>query len=102
MTNLEAIQAKVTYPLPTNSFILALTDNGLVSTDTYSVANKKALELCQADLCLVLVTQPNITEGGYQVSINDKKVLTDMANKICSKYDLPSPFGATATFKQIW
>ena len=102
MTNLEAIKAKLNYPLSDNSFILALVNRGLDSASVYSVSNLRLLELSQADLIVSLVSAPNVTEGGYQVSISDRKSLESVANGIYSKYDEYSPMKATATFKQIW
>ena len=102
MTNLEAIQAKLNYPLSENSFILALMNRGLDYLANYSVSNLRLLELSQADLIISLVSAPNITEGGYQVSISDRKSLELVANGIYTKYDEYIPTGATATFKQIW
>lgn len=100
MTNLEAIKGKVGYPLSDNAFILALTDRTLVSTDTYSVGNKQQLELAQADLIYTLVSSPSITEGGYSVSLLDKKSLITLANGIYTKYGQSSPLKPTAKFVQ--
>ena len=102
MTNLEALKAKISYPLTDNAFKLALTDRGLLDTSAYTVANKRALELAQADLHVVLVSAPDVQEGGYQITLNDKKTLISVANGLYSKYGVPSPFGAKATFKQPW
>lgn len=100
MTNLEAIKAKLNYPLTENAFILALQDRGLTSSATYS--DKKLLELAYADLCYTLMTSPNITEGGYSVSLSDKKILTQVADSIFKKYSLISPLAPKATFINVW
>jgi hypothetical protein len=102
MTNLEAIKGKVGYPLSDNAFILALTDRSLVSTDTYVIGNKQQLELAQADLIYTLVSSPNVTEGGYSVSLSDKKSLIELANGIYTKYGQSSPLKPTAKFVQRW
>lgn len=104
MTNLEAIKAKLNYPFsgvsPDNAYILALQDRGLTSSDVYS--DKKSLELAYADLCYTLVSSPNITEGGYSVSLSEKKLLTQVADSIFSKHGLISPLAPKATFFNVW
>lgn len=100
MTNLEAIRAKLNYPLSENAFILALQDRGLVAEDAYS--NKRSLELTYADLCYTLVSSPNIEEGGYKISMTEKKLLTQVADSIFAKYGLTSPLTPKATFINVW
>lgn len=102
MTNLEAIKAKVGYPLSDNAFILALENRSLVTTETYSLSNLQSLELAQADLIYTLVSSPNISEGGYSISLSDKKSLIDLANGIYTKYGQSSPMQPTAKFVQRW
>lgn len=100
MTNLEAIRAKLNYPLSENAFILALQDRGLVAEDAYS--NKRSLELTYADLCYTLISSPNITEGGYQISLTDKASLIKLADSIFAKYGLVSSLAPKATFINVW
>jgi len=100
MTNLEAIKGKINYPLSENSFKVALQDRGLVDSATYS--DKKSMELAQADLCYILISSPNITEGGYQVNLTEKKLLTQVADGIFKKYGLISPTAPKATFINVW
>ena len=99
MTNLEAIKAKVNYPLSDNSFILALSDRELVYTATYALSNKQALDLAQADLIYTLVTSPNKTEGGYTISLSDKASLMKLADGIYLKYGIRNPIRPIATFR---
>jgi hypothetical protein len=101
MTNLEAIKGALSYPLTSNAFILALTNRGLVETDTYVIGNKKPLELATADCIKTLLSTPNIAEGGYSVSLSDKATLMKMANGIYAKYGENSSLNPTATFKQV-
>ena len=96
MTNLEALKARLNYPLSDNSYILALSDRGLVSTATY--ADQRSLELSQADLIYILVTSPNITESGYSVSISDKASILKIADGIYQKYGIRNPNRPIAKF----
>jgi hypothetical protein len=100
MTNLEAIKGKVNYPLSENSFKVALQDRGLVDSATYS--DKKSLELTRADLCYILISSPNIIEGGYSISLTDKKMLAKVADGIFAKYGLVSPLAPKAIFINVW
>jgi hypothetical protein len=101
MTNLEAIKGKLNYPLSENSFILALEDRGLKSVGIYT--KSQAFDLAYADAITTLVTVPNVTEGGYQVSLTDKESLLKLADGIYKKYGELNPISSlkkTATFVQ--
>jgi hypothetical protein len=101
MTNLEAIKAKLNYPLSENAFILALQDRGLSTTDTY--VKSAAFDLAYADAITTLITAPNVTEGGFQVSMTDKTDLLRLANGIYIKNGEANPISSlkkTATFVQ--
>jgi hypothetical protein len=101
MTNLEAIKAKLNYPLSENAFILALQDRGLTSVGIY--VKGQSFDLAYADAITTLVTVPNVTEGGYQVSLTDKTSLLKLADGIYTKYSESNPISSlkkTATFVQ--
>lgn len=100
MTYLEAIKARLNYPLSDNAFILALADRGLASTDTY--VKGKAFDLAYADAITTLVTAPDVREGGYSVSLSDKANLIKLANGIYAKYGIASSLKPTAKFIQRW
>ena len=97
MTNLEALKAKVNYPLSDNAFILALSDRGLVSSAVY--ADRRSLELAQADLLYTIISSPNITEGGYSISVTEKSTIVKIIDSIYKKYGIPNPLRPTATFR---
>lgn len=96
MTNLEAIKAKLNYPLSDNSYILALSDRGLVYTETYS--DKRSLELAQADILNTLASAPSITEGGYSIVLSDKNAALKVADSIYKKYGVYNPSKPIARF----
>ena len=103
MTNLEAIQAKLNYPLSENAFILALQDRGLYSDDVY--AGGESFDLAYADAITTLVTAPDIKEGGFSATLADKKYLLNLADKIYTKYGVVNPTSSlkkTATFVQLF
>lgn len=92
MTNIEAIRAKVAYPLEDNTFELALIDRGLNTTDEYLPVNRRALELAQADCLIVLISSASISEGSYRLSISDKAELRKTAQALYLKWGEPNPF----------
>jgi hypothetical protein len=101
MTNLAAIKAKLNYPLSDNTFILALQDRGLMSAGIYE--SSQSFDLAYADAITTLVTAPNITEGGFQVSLPDRVALLQLADSIYIKYNVVNPISSlkkTATFVQ--
>jgi hypothetical protein len=101
MTNLEAIRAKLNYPLSDNAFIVALEDRGVTSDEVY--ASGQAFDLAYADTITMLVTSPNITEGGFSINMTEKATLLSLADKIYTKYGVANPIGslkAKATFVQ--
>jgi hypothetical protein len=103
MTYLEAIKAKLSYPLSDNAFILALSDRGLDSTEYYT--SGESFDLAYADSIVMLLTTPNVSEGGYSISLTDKTALTKLANGIYAKYGALNPLSSlkpTATFVNRW
>lgn len=101
MTNLEAIKAKLNFPLPDNAFILALNDRGLTDSATY--VKSAAFDLAYADSIMSLLTSPNTTEGGYSISMADKNALIALANGIYAANGVATPMAKpTATFVQRW
>ena len=100
MTYLEAIKAKVDYPLSDNAFTLALEDRGLVSTDTY--VKGKLFDLAYADCLTMLVTQADKKEGSFSISFSEKETLLKLANGIYSRYGIVSSLKPTVKFVSRW
>ena len=107
MTNSEALLAKIGYPLSDNAIHLALEGRELDPVEIYvALENVQAFDLAYADALVMLLTQPgSISEGGYSISIGDRKTLAEMASKIFLKYGKASPLEnpkPKATFIQRW
>lgn len=94
MTNFEAIQASVMYPVEDAKLNKVLFDRDLTPIDEYSKDNKKALDLAMADLYLVMITTPQIQEGGYQISLTEKSNLMKVVSSIYGKYGETDPFAS--------
>jgi len=90
MTNLEAIKASEAgkYQLSDNVYLKALTDHSIVNTATYA-GRSQAFDLAVADVYIVLATGTDVKEGGYSVSIPDRKTLLNLANSIYQRWGYP-------------
>lgn len=102
MTNLEAIKADVVHPLPDNSFKKVLLDRGLSDSDQYDPNNVKPFELAKADALLIVVASPNISEGGYTLSVSDKKELKSTASGLYRKHGITDPNRAVVSSISPW
>jgi len=101
MTYLEAAKAKLNYPLTDNAFTLALTDRGLTASADYS--NCSAFQLAYADTIMTLIHSPNVSEGGYSISMIERDNLLKLAQGIYEANGASSPMPKpTAKFVQRW
>lgn len=71
MTNKEALIAKLNYPLSDNALEVALIDRDVRGGQVYDTGFKKQIELATMDLLYLTLTQPDVLEGGYQMSHPD-------------------------------
>jgi hypothetical protein len=108
MTNLEKITALCLFPVKSANLLSCLEDREIVSTATYDPTNDaevKAMQLCRADVFVLLLSAPgSIGEGGYSLSAPDMVILKSMANAIYSKYGEISPLtkGPSVKAKHPW
>ena len=112
MTNAEALLARVGYPLSENQIHIALENRAMVPDDLFvALENVQAMDLAYADCLVMLVSAPaSVSEGGFSVSVGDRNLLTNMANKVFAKYGETSPLptlpstnpAPKATFVQRW
>jgi len=105
MTNLEALRARVGYPLTDNALEYALSKRSLDKDDIWQ-ATSEAFDLAYADALVIVLTSPDsVSEGGYNISSNDKKFIAETANQIYKTYGQASFIPAltpTARFVQRW
>lgn len=106
MTILEALQAKVTYPLPVTLFQSLLIDAGLNPEDIYTqeVGCSKCFQLAWAYALLGLVSATNVTEGDYSISLSDRASLIRLINSIFNRWgvDPIEEKSATVKFLDDW
>lgn len=104
MTILEAIKESVGYPISDNRAQMTLVKRGLTGSNeaTQDVLNGRAFELATADLIMWMVTAPNVSEGGYSISVADRKSMKDIASGIYSKYGIADNSAPKARFISPW
>jgi hypothetical protein len=87
MTKREALQATINYTIPALVLDKHLADSGLNGTENYTPeTDKKAIDLCAAGLILFICTSPNISQGGFSISIGDKEKLLQIRSLILAKW----------------
>lgn len=87
----DAIQAEVAYPLTNCQLCVIALKRGLDPEAQFNrtIAGSKDYELTYADCLRLVITHPNVSEGGVSISISDRKSLLAIANGIYRKYDEP-------------
>ena len=85
MTNLEAVLSIFNY---SQGAEFALTNQGLVSTDTYVIANEKSVNLAAANMMLSAAANPDLKEADASITW-DNDTLVSVANSIFVKWDEP-------------
>jgi hypothetical protein len=103
MTQKEALQAAVMYQMDDNSLQRILIKRGLLADDPFN-GETQASELAAADAITLLVTAPNVSEGGYSLSLSDKSSLIKIATGIYTKYGEVNPLvePPKVTAVQVW
>lgn len=89
MTNLEALSASTGYPMSGQQLEKCLLDHSLVSTADY--AKSENFDLALMDALLVLLSTPNISQGGYSLSLGDVQVIERRIKAIASEYGIQDP-----------
>lgn len=92
MTNLQAIQsyALLNYPIGEGTYRIALINADLDADAAYTKGDQEAIELCVADLILVLISSANeISDDGYSVKMTDIPSLWRLRYYYRSRWGLP-------------
>jgi hypothetical protein len=90
MTNKEALQANINFPLKDASIEFALTNVGLNGADVYTSDNLQKVETALAGLLLILATSPkSVSELDYSLSSQDVADILELRSIYLKRYDLP-------------
>ncbi|HUV00439.1 MAG TPA: DUF6706 family protein [Bacteroidales bacterium] len=86
MTNLEALQAVLPGigEVTDNLYTKVLLDRDVASSDVYDDSVKDTIDLCSADLMVILLRLPDIQEGGLAIRY-DRGYMRSQAQEIYSR-----------------
>lgn len=104
MTIKEALIAVLRVNLPDNSLEKALLDQGITGSSTYTAADAKAVDYCAMDLLLGLLSEPDVSEGGYSVKY-DRAAVLNYVKSLAKKHgreDILKGLVPTVTSKSVW
>ena len=69
---------------------------------TTEILNSKEFELSVADLYKWVATTPNISEGGYSVSVSDKSTYLALAEKLYAKHEEAGLIPGLRDMSSVW
>lgn len=104
MTNKEALVAVLRINLPDNSLDKALLDQAVTGAETYSAANAKSIDLCAIDLLVGLLSEPDVTEGGFSLKY-DRAAVQKQVLFLAKKHGITSvvnQYTPKVTARNIW
>lgn len=104
MTNKEALIAAVSFSVPDNMLEKALLDRTLTGASTYTSANAEKVDMCVIDLLQRVLSEPDVTEGGYSIRF-DRKAVEARLLYLARKYDqtgILNQLTPTVTGKSVW
>lgn len=94
MTNLEALRHSVAIPVSDNALKLILILRSMNSVADFT-GESREFDLAKADLYVYCITQPNVGEGGYSLSMTEKKELGKLAARLYEKHGIDNPLSPT-------
>jgi hypothetical protein len=98
MTRKEAIQANIPVEVSDSLIEKMGIDTGLDLGVTYALSDLKQMDLIIADICQILVAQPDVTEGSLAVR-HARESLIGIRNAILLKY---ADDQGGLTTQQLW
>lgn len=101
MTNKEALMAVVGFEVSDDAIDKSLVDAGIKGAEEYTTNDAEDIDLCAIDLLQLLLSVPNVSEGGYSISY-DRTAIKDRLNFLSGKHGLMNPSSPFITSKSIW
>lgn len=104
MTNKEALIAVLEVDVSDNTLEKSLIDNALNGSSTYTLDNAEAIDRCAIPILQVLLSQANISEGGYSKSF-DRAAVQSRLKILATKYGIEEILNQNAprvTAKSPW
>ncbi len=104
MTNKEALIAVLRVSVPDNTLEKALADQEVTAAGTYAKANAKSIDLCAIDVLTGLLSEPDISEGGYSIKYERDAVQQHLVI-LARKHNITevlSQFKPSVNSKPVW
>lgn len=102
MTNKEALVAVLGgFEVPDDTLEKALLDVGIRGAQEYVSDNAEDIDVCAIDILQLLLSVPNVSEGGYSISY-DRGAIKERLNFLSAKHSLLNPLSPYVTSKPIW
>ena len=91
MTRKEALLSIFQFSVDDNTVNKVFIDKGIDPDSAYTTYDKSNIDICCADLCLVLLNQPDISEGSFSIKY-DKAALRFTREEILRRYGLKESY----------
>jgi len=104
MTNKAALISELPFEVDDNMIEKSLIDNSVDGNATYAVDNAESIDMCVVKLLQRLLSEPDITEGGYSIKF-DRNAAEKRLLYLAKKYglsDVVSDLTPTITSKRVW
>ena len=104
MTNKEALIAVLRVSVPDNTLEKALLDQGVTGASTYSAASAQIIDLCAIDVLVGLLSEPDVSEGGYSIRY-DRKAVEQQVLFLAKKHNVTAVLNQlkpTVTSRSVW
>lgn len=85
-----ALKNVIGFPLPEDTLDKVLIDASLTGSDDYSVANKRAIDLCAIELFLFLLTSADIKDLDFARTLPSEGKLKTAYRILTSKCEVPN------------
>lgn len=101
MTNKEALIAVLRVSVPDNSLEKAMIDNDVSGNEQYSKSAEKSIDLCAIDVLQGLLSEPDVSEGGYSINY-DRDAVKERLAYLSEKNDLVDQLKPTVKARSLW
>jgi hypothetical protein len=104
MTNKEALIGVLRVNVPDNTLEKALLDQGVTGASTYTANNLKSIDLAAIDVFVGLLSEPDVSEGGYSIRY-DRDAVLKLVLYLAKKHNVTTvldKFRPSVTSRNVW
>ena len=101
MTNKQALQAYIGYPIKSDSIDLALINASVTPDEIYTVDNQEKVETALAGLLLIMLTNPkSISELDFSLTTADVSAISELRSVLIIRWGLPDELATERSYIQ--